>query len=219
MNDADLHLIYTDYPGYGWSLRSPQIPGLAAGRGTVSDLLRDTDSILRFAGFKIDLREPWVHIHEEHAVEAPDGTEYLIRWMASGPEDLADARADAASRLQGAVVHGLFDESERARQPMLSTGERLLIGVTGADTIALFEDQLGSAAASLSQHQGDDVLITVPFGEGPIKVDGHRWDLGELGLSRYSKFEELAVKVVDAEGYRVFHAPLDRWFSHELTAV
>ncbi|WHU45172.1 hypothetical protein QNM97_14035 [Gordonia sp. L191] len=216
----ELHLIYTEYPGFGWSLRSPQLPGLAAGQTELPELLADTNSILKAVRAPItDMFDSRVHLHEEHAIEAPDGAEYLVRWMTSGPAELSDARADAASRLQGAVINGLFDDSEKARQPVLITGERLLIGVAGSDVIALFEDQLGQSSAVLSQHRGDDVLITVPFGGGPLNVDGHRWSIEDLGLSRYSKFEELADKVIEAEGQIRFHAPLDRGFSHQLTSM
>lgn len=218
---SGLHLIYTNYPGYGWSLRSPQLPGLVAGRDDLPTLLQDTPALLAqmgIADFTFD--DPGLHVHEEHVLEAPDGTEYLVRWQTNGDPRLEEERAAAASRLESSVHLGP-DEELKDRQPALPTGERLLIGVAGSDTIAMFSDQLNGKpgwCAAFSKHEGNDLLLTVPFGEG-VSVDGAKWDIEALGLTRDSTFDDMALKIVTEEAWTMDAPAPDPGFRHELTSL
>lgn len=220
---SNVHVIFTNYGDqYGWALRSPQIPGLAAGRTKLSDLLREAPAIFRFAQADVDLHDPAVMLHEEHVVEAPDGTEYLVRWMTSGDDRDAEHRAEAASRLEGAAISG-FEPDEVARQPVLPTGERLLIGVTGSDQIGMFMDQLGpSGSASLSHHNGNDALLTIPFSDGELGTPGEHYTLDSIGLTRKNTFDDLADRVMSMELsglVRVTKAPIEKKFARLLTSV
>lgn len=194
------HLVFTDNgPGYGWSIESPQVPELVGGRADLSDLLRDTNKFLKFANAPIrDIYAPGVYLHEQHAVADPRGNEYLVRFMTSINTDGDEARISAASRLQGAVLHGWSDE-EIAAQPQLKTSERLLIAVTATDTLGWIMDQLGDGgSASLSKYNGEDVLLTIPFSDGSLGAKARR-TLDSLDLGRRNTFGELTDRIISAE--------------------
>ncbi|GHP18848.1 hypothetical protein RN2511_035840 [Rhodococcus sp. NKCM2511] len=203
---TDLHIVYSESgEDYGWTLESPQIPGLIGGRSSSSELLRDTDEIIRFAA----PGESWekTFLHEQHSVEDPDGNEYLIRWLVAvdgdlEDEDRAEGRQQVAGRLNAAAQAG-FPESERAAQPVLPTSERLLIAVLADDTLGFVEDQLGDGCAVLSQYGGQDVLISIPFGTSGLGTSTGKFSLEELGLTRQSTFAEMYDSVLTHEAGRI----------------
>lgn len=196
------HLIYTDYgPDFGWSIESPQIPGLVGGRTDLNDLLRDTNMMLEFADAPVqDMHAPGVYLHEQHAITDPRGNDYLIRFLTSTDAEDNPSRISAASRLQGAVLEG-WSEDEIESQPQLVTTERLLIAVTAEDTIGWIADQLGEGGcASLSKYNGGDVLLTIPFADGSLGAKSRR-TLDSLGLGRGDTFGELANQIIAAEAF------------------
>ncbi|MCR8899714.1 hypothetical protein NWF34_22520 [Gordonia sp. GONU] len=198
---SDLHLIFTNNgDAYGWSLSSPQLPGLAAGRDTLADLLRDTNDILEFADAPItDMWAPGVYLHEEHALSDIYGYEYLVRWMNTGPDDVVEQRIQAASRLESGVVLG-YDEIERSRQPVTRTTERLLVALAGTDQMGFVIDELGDdGCATLAKHSGDDVLVLVPFASGELRLADERRSFEELGLGRDSTFDDVVAAVIEDE--------------------
>ncbi|HMS74138.1 hypothetical protein [Gordonia sp. (in: high G+C Gram-positive bacteria)] len=189
-----LHLVYTDYgPDYAMSLRSPQIPGLVGGRRTATELLRDTDAILGFAGATRRMHDPGVHVHEQHAMTDPNGNEYLIRWAVF--RDDSDSREATASRVAGSVADG-YPEDIRLRQPQLITGERLLIAVEPSDTVEWIADQFGPGGCAVLCHAEGDMVWSIPLADGAL-VGGNTLD--RLGLSRGSTFTQMKDAVLSAE--------------------
>lgn len=201
----NLHLVYTSYgDDFGWSISSPQIPGFIGGRNTITELIRDTDSILEFAK-----AGPYRHLwqHEQIAAEDPDGNEYLIRWLAEedGPEYSQDdpmSRLSTAGRLFSSVRDG-YSEYLLGRQPVLVTGERLLIAVMGDDTIGFVFDQLEeNQGAVIAQHRGEDAVYSVPIGI-PRDPAGWSWDLHDLGLTRDADVETVIDRALDWEASKL----------------
>ncbi|MFT4199824.1 hypothetical protein [Gordonia sp. (in: high G+C Gram-positive bacteria)] len=208
---TDVHLIYTQYPGFGWSLRSPQVPGLAAGRDTLIELISDTPAILEpTAVGAIDPRHlpSGVQLHEEHVRDDPTGAEYVVRWRTM--DDRADDRNEAVGRIIGAIDLGLYGDAEKAVQPVLPTGERLLIAVSGLDTIGDVVDQLGGpgACAALIKYQGNDVLISIPFGNGMrVTSAPGKWGISDVGIDRDSTFDDMYAQVVGVEASTITAPP------------
>lgn len=205
----NLHLVYTSYGDeFGWSISSPQIPELIGGRNTIDELIRDTDSILEFA--KIG---PYEHLyrHEQIAAEDPHGNEYLIRWLSEedGPEFSQDdpmSRLSTAGRLFASVRNG-YSEHLRNRQPLLVTGERLLIAVLGDDTIGFVFDQLDTdQGAVIAQHRGEDAVYSVPLGI-PHDANGWTWRLEDLGLTRDASVETVIDRALDWEANKLGAQP------------
>ncbi|WP_068162726.1 hypothetical protein [Rhodococcus phenolicus] len=180
---SDLHLIYTTYgPDFGWSLTSPQVPELIGGRNSISELLADTPDILRFAGVA-DYPHTWRH--EQHFIRDDAGDEFFIRFLADD-----DTREGAANRMHSELQAGA-DSDLIERGPVMSTGERLLIAVTGSDTIGWCEDQLEpDTGAMLGYHAGDDLMYHMPILNGRF-VGRRSWQIEELGLTRASTVAQL----------------------------
>ncbi|UQE73877.1 hypothetical protein MYK68_14170 [Gordonia sp. PP30] len=192
-----IHLILTDYgDGNGWSVRSPQVP-IVGGRPTSEQLLGELTAMLLGAGVDITgLDDPRLVLHEEHVAVDPCGAPYRIRWRIGEGES---ARIEAANRLNTGVIYGWGEY--RDREPVLPTGERLLIAVTSTDTLADIEDQLPrrGGCASVAQHLGDDALVTVPFHDSTIGTTDRRFTFDELGLSPESTFGAIVEAVTTAE--------------------
>lgn len=205
---TDLHIVYTETgDNYGWTIESPQIPELIGGRNTAEELVADTSEIIEWAkdsGTEFDKQ----YVHEQHLVVDPAGREYLIRWQFNS--DDYDARYETVGRLNYAVLNGLADDDEIAQQPVLPTGERLLIAAVGADTLGWVEDQLSERGGCcvLAEYLGDGAVVNVPFGVTG-QLDTRGVNIKELGLNRESTFREMADAVTSHElnKLREFHLP------------
>jgi predicted RNase H-like HicB family nuclease len=129
-----VHLVATNEREYGWSLRSPQVPGLAYGRDTEEQLLAELEDVLAFAEAPDGPRQ----IHEETRHVSPEGVEYVVRVAADRHPD----RADVAQRLHAAMT----DPVQRANLLDLAGhnpgSEHLFIAVLGDDRIRWIHDQL-----------------------------------------------------------------------------
>jgi len=180
---SDLHLVFTDYEQFGFSLSSPQIPGLAAGRDSVGELLSALPRILEFAGAAEGFERTW--LHEQKVAAAPDGTEYLVRFCTERSDD----RHEAVGRILGGIDGGLVSRNI-GRQPKLVTTERLIIATIDDDGLGWCFDQLWPGeGATLQGHAGDEFMYSVPISDG--KLPGTTWELADLGLTRSSTVLEL----------------------------
>ncbi len=162
----------------------PQVPELIGGRNSISELLADTPpDILRFAGVADYPPHTWRH--EQHFIRDDAGDEFFIRFLADD-----DTREGAANRMHSELQAGA-DSDLIERGPVMSTGERLLIAVTGSDTIGWCEDQLEpDTGAMLGYHAGDDLMYHMPILNGRF-VGRRSWQIEELGLTRASTVAQL----------------------------
>lgn len=200
---ADLHLIYTTHGKDGdWSLTSPQCPGYLVRRDTIDQLLSDTPRIVDTWGVP-----PHRHVwhHEQHGYVDPEGSGYLIRFVAD-PGYSNEERHDTAGRLKASIETG-FDSAFKLHQPLLASGEQLLIAVHSADTIGWCLDQLATGnGAMLSEHRGEGAMYNLPiledgdFGES-------RWSIETLGLTRVNSFAELFDRVMAQEAAELDYSP------------
>ncbi|MGC5027402.1 hypothetical protein ACLQ3K_21860 [Tsukamurella sp. DT100] len=219
----NLHLVFTNYEGFGWSIHSPQLPGLAAGRTTSTDIVNDTPEILRFAGASTDdVGAPNVYVHEEHARTDPYGNEYLIR-MYGPPNGDASDREHLAGLAAGAVDDGIWTDAERAKQPLLSTEERLIIVALPTDTLGWIRDQMDSDdSATLivaAPGVGANAVWNVPYSVPGFESNLGR-DLVELGLSDTSTVDEMLRALLAADAAVPSKAlPESTAFRRELTSV
>ncbi|MBF9134292.1 hypothetical protein I0C86_35985 [Plantactinospora sp. S1510] len=168
----------------GWTLYSPQVPGLAAGRDTLMDLRHDLPSILRFAG--VEPGTP-VQVHTENLKEI-EGVEYVVR-IAN------DQHAESRQETAGTLLSVLADESQRnllTAAPVTRTGEVLFI-------IAEPTDRLRDIAAQLHP-KGDVAVIVAPVADRMLwtthiansdDLMREAKPLGELGWSENMTVSEL----------------------------
>lgn len=183
----NLHIVFTEYPGYGWSTSSPQVRGLACFYPTVDEAQLNLDDALLTAGFEYG--KAMIHQHEEKFLTDDDGNEYLVRFSGS------DASFEAASRLMGSIHRG---DIEPDMIPMNRSGDRQIIGVDPSQTLRWVSDQLQEDEAALvCYHQGDDVVYHLPFGNSSRLVNG--WDMDDLELSLDSTVEAAVDAVISRE--------------------
>lgn len=197
---ADLHVIITETAGDGWTIESPQLPGLIGGRNTTEELAADLGEIIEWA------KEPGqsfdrLFVHEQHLVTDPDGNEFLIRFLAGGPEGDYEARHMTGMRLNHGVLNGMISDEGYVKHPPVSiTGEQLYVCVRGSDTLGWMQDQLleregGCVLAELLDDAG--AVINIPFGPAGTLPNGV--DINKLGLTRDSTFDEMRAAVIDHE--------------------
>lgn len=188
---SDLHLVFTDYEQFGFSLSSPQIPDLTAGRDSAAELQSDLPRILEFAGAAEGFERTW--LHEQKVAFSPDGTEYLVRFCAEQSED----RHDAAARILNGIDKGLVSRNT-SRQPQLVTTERLIITTIDDDCLGWCFDQLWPGeGATLQGDAGDEMMYSVPISDGTLP--GKTWELADLGLTRSSTVLELHHALITKE--------------------
>lgn len=178
MPDQRLNLIvlYPPSDEDGWTLCSPQVPGLAAGRETMMDLERDLMSILHFAG--VAPGTPYL-IHTEVLKEI-DGIEFLVR--AAG-----DQHIKSREKTAGTLLAVLADKNQRdwlTDAPVTRTGEVLFIIAEPTDRLKDIAAQLhpkGDAAVIVAPVAGQGVWSTNIANSGDLMRDAK--PLGELGWS------------------------------------
>lgn len=188
----DVHVIYTDFPGFGWGISSPQVPELAGGSTSIDDALADTPRILALAGF--DEGDYVLIQHEQKYVQSPTGQEYFLRFT----EPLTKGRQAVIGRTLAAVESGAEDD-ELHRMPTTPTGERIVIGCEADDKIGWILDQLAEGEGTTVQYYaGDDAVYSVPIYDGDREY-GNGSGLEELGLDRENTVTDLIDRVMSAE--------------------
>ncbi|QGS34094.1 hypothetical protein FOB82_03155 [Corynebacterium xerosis] len=194
---TEVHVIFTNYgDDYGWSIASPQCPGIAGGRATLQESIELAPELLYAAGLTEQPDKFYAHI--ELGVEDPDGREYLLRLQNDDdPGRYATRRAGFAA-LYTLVVGGHLTDDDRANEPRLVTGERLMIATLASDTLAVCLDQIDGDSAVFTQFDGHKSMRSVPFVEG--KVPGRRsWTTEELELARHDTFDSIYDRLTSAE--------------------
>jgi hypothetical protein len=132
--ETTTHLIVTNEGEQGFFAESPQLPGLAFGRPTQTEFLRDYKKLLDDLGVTGSVRG-----HKQVRGATPDGHEFLLRW-AEG--DHAAERLEVVDRLRRLVMdeaarEDLFDDMEP--NPM---GEVVFVAVAAVDTLGDVMDQM-----------------------------------------------------------------------------
>ena len=135
MSDDRLHLIATNEDGHGWSLVSPQVPGLIYGRPTWEQLRKGMQDVLAFAAAP---PLPW-QIHQQIRGTSLEGVEYQIRVA----EDDQDAeRKTVGDRLQGALQDSQGRAGLLAPSKWSHSDDVLFIVVLGTDRLGWVFDQV-----------------------------------------------------------------------------
>lgn len=162
--DADvLHVIVRAEEDGTFFARSPQVPGLAYGAGSLEALHAGLDDVL---GLALDRPGPFriAEHHERHFETA--GRELVVRLAA---DDKYERRQEAYARLARAVtvpeqVEALLDA------PADVVGEVLYLCVVPSDTVHWIAAQLDpNGAATLAVAVADDLLLTYR-----VLADTHR---------------------------------------------
>lgn len=193
----DIHVIFTDYPSYGWSFDSPQIPGLVNLFATAPEAQGAVEDALKLNGVKPGAAQIWEH--EQKFLNDDAGNEYLVRFGLS-PESF-----DAAGRMIGSISRNEIDPE---LMPVNRTDDRLIIGVSSEDTLRWVTGQLrDNEAATVVFHAGNDVVYHIPYANGRGLLNGH--SLEELGLTLESTVMGAVGAMVtrDAEGLQMHSSP------------
>ncbi len=146
MQKMTIHMVVRP-TGDGVYARSPQCPGLAFARDTVSEVQDATQGVL---SFYFGEPGPFVVLgHEENSFDL-DGEEVVVRCA---------AHRDYGTRTRVAkqILVALHDPTQRAElltYPSDRTGERLFIAVVAADSLGWIAEQLDD--------NGDPAVIAAP---------------------------------------------------------
>ncbi len=187
---TDVHVVFTEHEGFGWSLTSPQAPELIGGRRHVADLLRELPEMLALGGMSGET----LHLHEEKTLTSPGGLEYRVRFADEG----SDERELVVGRILASIESGSEDE-DADRSPRLPTGERLIIAVLETDAVGWLFDQVDEgSSASIRRYAGEDVLYGMPISNGTLEYND-AVHLAELGITRKSTILDMIDAVITLE--------------------
>lgn len=146
MPPITVHLIVRA-TAHGIFARSPQCPGLAFARDTVSEVKDATHGVL---SFYFGEPGPFVVLgHEENSLDL-DGEEVVVRCA-------ADRDYRTRTRVAKQILVALHDPTQRAElltYPSDRTGEHLFIAVVAADSLGWIAEQLDD--------NGDPAVIAAP---------------------------------------------------------
>jgi len=149
MADRVIHVILSEHPGYGWSVESPQLPGLVGGRESLVELEADLIDLLQFGGAPEEYR--LVRHWQRHFADE-DG-QWAVRWVV---DRHANERAATAQRLLHCMT------VPKQKQDLLTNvhtpyDELLFVSMLPADKLALLFDQMDP--------RGDAVTVVLPLSD------------------------------------------------------
>lgn len=179
-----LHLVCTEDPGYGWTLTSPQVPGLIYGRPTLEAFLAGLDDVLAFAEAP-DLPR---RMHYQVRRAMPNDVDVMFRL---DQLDL-DRRADLAARLESMMrADPEVLAANTALRRRSSTGEVIAIMTLATDSIGWLEDQVAAADGDVAFHLdvGGLLIWSSHLSHGP-RADG-TVTIEDLGLTVDDTVEDL----------------------------
>jgi hypothetical protein len=146
----EYHIIVTDEGDYGFTLESPQLPGFAFSRPTMSEFQRDYRDALSFAGV-----QGRVLGHRQQRFRSPEGREYLIRYAEDGDRE---ARLEVVARLRAVLATDqrfeLLDDAETR------TGEVVFVAALPVDAIESVANQL--------DERGDRIVVAAAVVENGV---------------------------------------------------
>jgi hypothetical protein len=146
----DYHVIVTHEGEYGFTLESPQLPGFAFARPTMTEFRRDYRDALAFAGVS-----GTVFAHRQQRFTSPEGVEYLIRQAENGDQD---ARMEVVTRLQGLLAGE--QRFELLTDAETTAGEVVFVAAAPADRMRAVADQLDG--------RGDRIILAAAVAENGL---------------------------------------------------
>jgi hypothetical protein len=199
----DVHLIFTiDEDGFT-TVTSPQIPELIGGWTSPQEAAPAVDELLAFVGVPTTAHVEW---HEQKYVVSPSGLEYLVRFSVESPPNAE--RESSAGKALAAIENGDI-EADKDRQPTTATGERIIIAVSGQDTMGWVLDQIGDdQSVTIQSNPHGDYCYSAPILGADKDIGRGKGDeLEVLGLSRESTIVETMDKLITKEAATLRETP------------
>ena len=182
VDDHVTHVFVTNEREHGYSMDSPQVPGLVFGRNTETEFRAEYQQVLHDVGVR-----GRVTGHTQLRIQAFDGSECLIRFMQGETE--AERKAVAVH------VERLVKSAERCSEFLgdlmpSPTGEYVFVACLATDTLGWLIDQLNPRGDVLTAVVGvADVMLAATQLASGITVD---WPpIYELGWTREMTLQDL----------------------------
>lgn len=180
-----IHAIATDESPHGFSVTSPQLPGLVYGRPTQQELEADYQSALRYAG----VSEGKVQGHFQRRGVTVGGHEYQVRWA---QDEHIQARIEGVHRVLVALGNGADGDEMAAEQVADAAGVVTFVSCLASDTLGWLADQLDPRGDSLTAAVAvaEQFVYCVNIATGAVDAEGLP-SLAELGWEYDMTFGEL----------------------------
>jgi len=124
----------------GYGAFSPQLPGFAYGRPTLTEFKNELAGAVRFAGGAKQVR-----LHMEKHTWDEDGREVVVRWA---EDEHRDERLEVAKRVYAALT--VSEQRERLLDSATDrAGAVVVVCAVSGDTLGRFADQLDEAGDAL----------------------------------------------------------------------
>jgi hypothetical protein len=124
----------------GYGAFSPQLPGFAYGRPTLTEFKNELAGAVRFAGGAKQVR-----LHMEKHTWDEDGREVVVRWA---EDEHRDERLEVAKRVYAALT--VSEQRERLLDSATDrAGAVVFVCAVSGDTLGRFADQLDEAGDAL----------------------------------------------------------------------
>ena len=138
MHDVIDIVVVEEDDGYG--AFSPQLPGFAYGRPTLTEFKNELAGAVRFAGGAKQIR-----LHMEKHTWDEDGREVVVRWA---EDEHRDERLEVAKRVYAALT--VSEQRERLLDSATDrAGAVVFVCAVSGDTLGRFADQLDEAGDAL----------------------------------------------------------------------
>ena len=138
MHDVVDIVVVEEDDGYG--AFSPQLPGFAYGRPTLTEFKNELAGAVRFAGGAKQVR-----LHMEKHTWDEDGREVVVRWA---EDEHRDERLEVAKRVYAALT--VSEQRERLLDSATDrAGAVVFVCAVSGDTLGRFADQLDEAGDAL----------------------------------------------------------------------
>ncbi|MGK5742905.1 hypothetical protein [Micromonospora sp. URMC 103] len=180
-------LIFSDEGEFGWTVRSPQVPGLIAARDTLKELSADLPGLLEFAGVDLSAVERRPHI--EKVISVPEG-DLVVRIAGDKHRQEREATANR-------IVAALAVQDQRPgllSVPRTLSGEVLYVCVVPSDTVRWLTDQFGPSgdAAAVAMNVAEEMIWATHFVAGPpADATDDALSLADLGFSMETTMGEM----------------------------
>jgi hypothetical protein len=185
---AVTHLLVTREPDTGgFSVESPQLPGFAFGRPTLTEVLRDHERVLRDLGVSGPVRA-----HRQERGHTAEGAEFIIR-AAEGPD--FDARKEVLDRLRR--ILSTDDRHELMAFGTGPTGEVVFVAAMPNDTVGDLIDQMydDRDAIVICAPVIEEGVYTMAFFSGDLqRFDEPLQTLEEAGWDRDTKISQVLLE-------------------------
>ncbi|MHB1473438.1 MAG: hypothetical protein ACYCV4_07370 [Dermatophilaceae bacterium] len=158
----------------GYAAFSPQLPGFAYGRPTLTEFKKELAGAVRFAGGAKQIR-----VHMEKHTWDEGGREVVVRWA---EDEHRDERLEVAKRIYAALT--VSEQRERLLDSATDrTGAVVFVCAVSGDTLGRFADQLDEAGNALviAVAVADELVWTSQMGSTGAHPD---WvSLASMGAS------------------------------------